>query len=258
MIQKVVILGTGNVAWHLAHTLPLCGVCVVQVFGRSAAKAENLALSIGAEYASDYSEIYSDADFYIYAISDDQIAEVAREVKATGGIHIHTSGSVDMSVFEGLKERYGVLYPSQTFTIGKKVDFGKVAIFVEGSSDEVTREVEALARRLTLKIFQCSSEMRRRVHLVNVISSNFANALWVSATELLRADGLRFVDVTMPLVEETIDKLRYMPPAEAQTGPARRGDRKTIDKHMQMLAQKPELAEACRVLTELIIKQQKQ
>ena len=49
MLQKAVIIGTGNVAWQLAHCLPLCGCCVLQIFGRNAHKAESLALEVGAE-----------------------------------------------------------------------------------------------------------------------------------------------------------------------------------------------------------------
>ena len=145
MIRKAVILGTGNVAWQLAHSLPLFGYCVVQIFGRNAAKAEDLASAVGADHTDSYDEIYPDADIYIYAVSDDAISEVVASVRLDSGVHVHTSGCVGIDVFEGSKSNYGVVYPFQTFTRNKKIDFSKVAIFFEANNDSSRSRVEEFA-----------------------------------------------------------------------------------------------------------------
>ena len=252
MIRKVVIIGTGNVAWHLAHKLPLYGSCVVQIVGRNADKTQALALDIGADYSYDFSEIYPDADFYIYAVSDDSLSSVIESIKVKNGIHIHTSGSADIAVFEGWQEQYGVMYPSQTFTIGKNIDFEKIAIFIEGNNAEISNKIESFAKTLSLKTFNSSSQMRCKVHLANVIASNFANALWAKTYDILKSEGLRFADISLPLIEETLDKLRYMPPQKAQTGPAIRGDNQTINKHLKLLAQDPKFAKTYTQITNII------
>ena len=165
MLQKAVIIGTGNVAWQLAHCLPLCGCCVLQIFGRNAHKAESLALEVGAEHTDSYRDIYPNADFYIYAVADDALPEVVDNVETDAGIHLHTSGSVDIAVFEGKRSNYGVLYPLQTFTRGRMVDFGRVAIFTEANSADNLRRIGEFARRLSLKVFDVDSRQRRRVSL---------------------------------------------------------------------------------------------
>ena len=253
MLQKAVIIGTGNVAWQLAHCLPLCGCCVLQIFGRNAHKAESLALEVGAEHTDSYRDIYPNADFYIYAVSDDALPEVVDNVETDAGIHLHTSGSVDIAVFAGKRSNYGVLYPLQTFTRGRMVDFGRVAIFTEANSADNLRRIGEFARRLSLKVFDVDSRQRRRVHLAGVIACNFANYLWQVADDVLHDDNLRFYDVLLPLIQETVDKLKYMSPAEAQTGPAKRGDTQTIARHLDMLGNTGDVADLYGMFSRLIL-----
>lgn len=256
MIKRVVIIGTGNVSWMLAHSLPLFGYCVVQIVGRHEEKAQSLALEIGADYTSHYDEIYPNAEYYIYAVTDNAIAEVASNVPTNSGIHIHTSGSVGIEVFEGTKSNYGVLYPLQTFTRGKKIDFGKVAIFIEANNRETLESVEEFAKKLSLKVFDTNSRQRRSVHLAAVVGCNFANYLWQMSDTILKEHSFPFRDVMLPLVEESIDKLKYMSPKQAQTGPALRGDTQTIDKHLAMLNDNPQWQEIYKLLTAQIGKKE--
>ena len=252
MIRKAVILGTGNVAWQLAHSLPLFGYCVVQIFGRNAAKAEDLASAVGADHTDSYDEIYPDADIYIYAVADDAISEVVASVRLDSGVHVHTSGCVGIDVFEGSKSNYGVVYPFQTFTRNKKIDFSKVAIFFEANNDNSRSRVEEFAKALSLKVFESNSEQRRSVHLAGVVGCNFANYLWSISYDILRQQGYPFRDVMLPLIEESLDKLRYMSPSEAQTGPARRGDTGTIAAHEALLADNSDIAAMYRMLSKMI------
>ncbi len=240
MITKVVIIGSGNVAWQLAHSLPLLGVCVVQIFSRNEHHAQNLAMEVGADYTADYNEIDAEADFYIYAVSDDALPEVIESVKTDEGIHIHTSGSVGISVFADKKSKYGVMYPLQTFTRNRKIKLENTAFFIEANDATTLDQVEKFTKRISLKTFNFDSEQRRKIHLAGVFANNFTNAMWSVSDSLIKEQNLMFRDVLLPLVEESIEKLKYMTPAMAQTGPAIRDDQTTINKHIEILSNKPE------------------
>ncbi len=252
MFTKAVIIGSGNVAWQLAHTLPLYGVCVMQIFSRNTIHAEALAGEIGADYTSEYSEISSMADFYIYAISDDALTEVITNIPTDNGVHVHTSGSVDISVFENTKTNYGVIYPLQTFSRNKKIEFGKVAFFIEANNKPTFERIEALTKKLSLKIFEVDSKQRRRVHLAGVFGNNFANAMWSIADDILKEQNIPFVDAMMPMIEESVAKLKYMPPSMAQTGPAKRGDHNTMKAHSELLGNETIVLNIYKMLSEFI------
>lgn len=256
MIKRVVIIGTGNVAWQLAHSLPLFGYCVVQIFGRSEEKAQSLALEIGADHTSKYDEIYPDAEYYIYAVSDNAIEEVVARVPTDNGIHLHTSGSVSIDVFEAKKSNYGAVYPLQTFTRRKKIDFAKVPVFIEANGKECLEHIKVFAKKLSFKVFEADSRQRQNVHLAGVIGCNFTNYLWHISDTILKEYHLPFGDVMLPIIEESIDKLKYMSPEKAQTGPALRGDTKTIEKHLAMLENNRQWRELYRLFTNQIGKKE--
>ena len=70
----------------------------------------------------------------------------------------------------------------------------------------------------------------------------FTNHMYALAHRLLDSHGLPF-EVMLPLIDETARKVHELPPAEAQTGPARRYDENVIGKHLEMLADESRLAE---------------
>ena len=56
----------------------------------------------------------------------------------------------------------------------------------------------------------------------------------------------------MPLIEETVHRMHYYDPAVMQTGPAARGDERTIAKHVAMLENEPALKKIYTLITESI------
>jgi predicted short-subunit dehydrogenase-like oxidoreductase (DUF2520 family) len=255
-MKKAVIIGAGNVAWNLAHTLPSCGCAVVQIFSRREQSAQALAMDIGADFTADFSQICYDADFYIYAVSDDALSAVIKQVKVNFGLHLHTSGSVEMSVFEGQKENFGVLYPFQTFSKQKLVDMKNIPIFIESNSEKNLEIISDFANKISNKIFKINSLQRKDIHLAGVFASNFTNYLYSVAGDLLQKNDLPFA-LLLPLIEESTNKLHFMPPKQAQTGPAMRGDKKIIDKHLQMLADDKDLCEIYRLMSDKIFENSK-
>lgn len=232
---KCTIIGAGNVATHLTKALSEV-VDVSEIFSRNIINAQKLAGEIGGRAIDDLSEISTDSDFYLISVVDDAIPWVLSQTRhVKSGIWAHTSGSTPMSVFNGEKDRFGVLYPLQTFSKDKPVEISQVPLLIEGSSDEVTQWLLSLAAEMSTDVKTVDSIGRMRLHIAAVFACNFANFMWTQADEILQKSGLD-IRVLTPLLNETLAKLHTLPPFEGQTGPARRGDFKVIEKHLELLS----------------------
>ncbi|MGB3619399.1 MAG: DUF2520 domain-containing protein, partial [Catalinimonas sp.] len=166
---------------------------------------------------------------------------------------VHTSGALPLAALGGVAERTGVLYPLQTFSDDRAVDWSEVPLLIEGSEATTTELLTALAARLSEHVHPVRSEQRRQLHLAAVFACNFTNHLLLIADEVMRGVDL---DPTLlhPLVRETFEKALTIGPEAAQTGPARRNDVGTMRWHEASLAARPELLELYRTLSERIQK----
>lgn len=234
MTSRICLLGSGNVASHLARALNQVGE-IVQVYSRRIDNARRLAQELGGDVAftDDTNAITPDADFYIIAVRDDAIESLVASTP-NAGVWAHTSGSVPMSVFEGRKTHFGVFYPLQTFSRDVDLDLSKVPFFIEGSDEQTYAQLFALASKISEVVEPADSQRRCRLHVAAVFACNFVNFMWMQADDLLKADNLG-IDYLRPLLEETLRKISTVSPADAQTGPARRGDTDIINRHLAML-----------------------
>ena len=241
--MRIVVIGSGNVGWHLTERLWTCGLVPVQVFSRSAARAHALAGKVSTAYTTDLTQIEPAADLYILAVPDDAISGVSRSLAATiktGAAVVHTSGSV---ASEALTEHadHGVFYPLQTFTAGKPVDWSRIPVLLTASTDTLLAKLRDVTAAMQCPAHLISDDQRAVLHLAATIACNFTNHMYSVAQTLLDEHQLDF-DLLQPLITETAQKVRELPPRKAQTGPAIRGDQKTLQKHMALLQGKPQLA----------------
>jgi len=239
MTKKIVFIGAGNVASHIAPALEESGAgVVIQVYSRTQRSAEALASRLlRADATDDLAELSEEADVYIISVADDAIAAVVESMKGgcrRDALWMHTSGSVGMEVLSPLTSNYGVFYPLQTFSKDVKLDVGKVPLFIEGSSAEVTGLIRRFASETFESIYEADSDTRRKMHIAAVFACNFTNYMWTLSSDLLSAEGLPF-EVMRPLLEETIRKAFTVSPEVGQTGPAVRGDMRVIGSHLSML-----------------------
>ena len=248
-LKKIVLLGTGNVSWHLAHAFFKAGADIVQIYGRNAQKAEALAAQVLASPISDLDNLVETADLYLLCISDNNIAEVTGKLPPLNGIVAHTSGAVHMQVLSGCNN-YGVFYPLQTFVAGTPVDFEKVPILCEGSSGEVEAALMSLAFTLSQKVYAVNSVQREKLHVAAVFANNFTNHMLAKAYAICQENNIPF-EVLHPLIEATFTKALSGDPATNQTGPAVRHDDKTIAKHLELLDNSM-LRELYKVITKSI------
>lgn len=232
MAQRIAIIGSGNVATHLARALK----GVVQIYSRNLGNARQLASEIGCD-ATDSLQDLAEADVYIVSVKDDAISDIADNVpeRCLGGLWLHTSGSVDKSVFASRMQRYGVLYPLQTFSKSVAVKMDEVPLFIEGSSADVEDEIRQLATSVSPTVYHADSHIRMQMHIAAVFACNFSNYMYTLADEVLKANNLPF-SVLRPLLEETLRKACSNAPAQSQTGPAARGDKGILAKHEALLS----------------------
>ena len=253
LAKRIACVGSGGVASSLLPALCGAGYCIVQVCSRRLESAQRLANVVGAAACSNLSELDRNADMYIIAVPDSEIENVLRSANFGSGLAAHTSGSTPMSVFEKYNvQRYGVLYPLQTFSRGRVVSFANVPLLVEGNSAHDTEELMRMARSLSENVQQASSEKRMMLHVAAVFACNFSNHLLAISAQLTRESELEF-DLLKPLIRETFEKvLSAENPAEVQTGPAVRGDVNTVQKHLAALEKYPLQQQIYRLISENI------
>lgn len=234
---SVVILGTGNLAKHLFNAFTETdGAQVVQVIGRNRDHLEWF--SKKTDVSNDFSSV-AKADVYLIAVKDDAITEVSQALSHKKGVVAHTSGAVSLNAIAA--ERKGVFYPLQTFTEGKKLDFKSIPLCIEGSSPEAILVLQKLANCLSDNVQQIDSDQRKKLHLAAVFVNNFTNHLFGVGEEICLENQLSF-DLLKPLIKETAEKVQSMSPKLAQTGPARRGDQKSMQEHLKLLKNKNQIA----------------
>jgi predicted short-subunit dehydrogenase-like oxidoreductase (DUF2520 family) len=257
--MRIALIGAGNVGWHLGLRMAACGYPPLQVYSRTPRRAEALAGRTGAAPIWKLEDLRPDAELYILAVRDDAIAEVAGRLAglvSAEALAVHTSGATPGRVLAGHFPRWGVFYPLQIFSRDSPVDFAEVPIcvFAARKSDEAL--LLRLGQALSDQVQVVSDEERAVLHVAAVFVNNFTNALYGLGFELAEAEGLDPA-LLRPLLLETARKVQQQHPRDAQTGPARRRDQLTIDRHLTYLRrQHPRYEELYRRLTALIQNQQ--
>lgn len=252
-IRKIAFAGAGNVAWHLAQALKLQGYTISGIWSREFKHAKALSDICGSECCTEISGLRAGADLIIIAVPDKAIENVARSIGKFDGIVVHTAGSVPMDVFKNKFQHFGVFYPLQTFSKETQVDFKDIPILIESSSDEVMQEIDQVAMKLSAKVFKASTDHRLVLHVAAVFACNYSNLMYIIGNELLKSSSLP-AEILHPLILETARKAVAGDPLLLQTGPARRNDTVTLEKHIEALASQPEYAELYRLLANFISK----
>lgn len=249
--MKIVIIGTGNTATILGRKLKKAGHRMIQVYGRDASAASKLAYELGTESTNYWSVIRKDADVYLIAVTDDAIADVAKHLSVPGKVVAHTAGSVKQDILKKTSHHYGVFYPLQS--LRKDMDtIPDIPVFVDASDDVAKKILESLAHSIAGdKVTIADDDARMKLHVAAVSVSNFTNHLYALAEDYCKKEGLDFKQL-LPLIEETAMRVKTISPQKAQTGPALRHDKETIQKHLELLKDHPQLKKVYELLTESI------
>lgn len=235
--MRIVFIGSGNLATHLSMALKSAGHDIIQVWSKQESNARLLADRLGCEYVTAISNVSRDADVYILSVKDAYLEDVASEVckGREESIFLHTAGSMGLDVFTGKAGRYGVLYPMQTFSKDREVDFKEIPCFIEASDDATKGVVMHLANGITDTVVEMDSFKRKKMHLAAVLASNLANHCYRLAERELEKDGMDF-SLLLPLIKETARKVTGMSPKDAQTGPMVRYDKNVMEMQKSLLS----------------------
>jgi predicted short-subunit dehydrogenase-like oxidoreductase (DUF2520 family) len=227
------------VATHLSRHLYAQGHRIDCIWSRDPDKARSLAQEVKAEATSSPQEVPEKADFYVLAVPDKAVGDLAKDFAHCQGIWLHTAGSLSMNVFKGLFPDHGVLYPLQTLSKSSPVRLGHIPFLVEGSSEEVSSRVKLLAFAISERVELADSATRLIMHLAAVFANNFSNHMVHVAQQILEEQKLP-TGMLDPLLEETFQKIKRVGAKEAQTGPAVRDDQETMKRHIELLKSHPE------------------
>jgi predicted short-subunit dehydrogenase-like oxidoreductase (DUF2520 family) len=165
----------------------------------------------------------------------------------------HTSGATGLDALRAASERGAetfVLHPLQTIPEGEaRLDDAPCA--VSGSSPAALELAKRLAEGLGMVPFELADADRAAYHAAASIASNFLVALEESAAGLLAASGVADPrELLAPLVLRTAANWAERGP-EALTGPIARGDERTVERHVEAIAERaPELLPLYEALAE--------
>lgn len=243
--MRIALIGTGNLAIHLVHALEKCNaVELVQWIGRNETPPKQIP---NTPYFTRYQQNI-DVDLCLISVTDDAISSVAQQLKESDVLVAHTAGAVSMGELKTLK-RKGVFYPLQSFKETIPVNWKKIPICIEATCTEDAKLLEKLASQLSENVHQISESQRLQLHTAAVFVNNFCNHL-LGISQNIAADASLPFSVLQPLIQETFERSFSNQAFAIQTGPAKRNDTLTQQKHLSVLSEKQ--AALYRILSQSI------
>lgn len=260
-IHKVVIIGCGNVAWHLA--LKLRKQKNIQLFLYNHKANKDLTVfknELGISTFSNLNSIIKDADAYFICVSDRAIESVAKKINylPTSSNLFITSGNFDLKSIDKRWKNTSIFYPLQTFSKNDEIKWKDLSLIIEPSNIVTEKKVLSYANIFTNDILKLNYQQRLKLHVCAVLVNNFTNSLYVEADKLMKTIRKDLnIKTLYPLIKQGTKKIKYLSPLEAQTGPAKRKDKDVIEKHLSVLKSNKELSQLYTIFTHLIQTQQK-
>lgn|SRR6187551_2472262 len=254
MTKKIVCIGAGRLANQLMPALEEDGGCeVVQVYNRTAGPADLLAKKLkNATSTTELTAIDKDADIYFLTISDDAIPFVADQLMSViplESIGVHCSGSLELSVLPFAKK--AGFYPLQSFSENHEVSWRWIPLIITSPDEDTWLVLDEIAGKMSSSVYRMTDEQKSVLHVSAVFANNFSNHMLTLAASICDEHQLPF-EILKPLILETFSKAIVSGPRESQTGPAVRGDQKTIAKHLRLLGDHPALVNLYKEITKSI------
>jgi predicted short-subunit dehydrogenase-like oxidoreductase (DUF2520 family) len=261
---EITIIGVGGLGKSLARALSAADIPLKSVFNRTADKAEKLAVeldvNISGSFPSDSDEL---GNLTFITVSDSAINEVVEGLTAIPGDFesktiVHCSGNESASILKPLKLKGGIVasfHPLQTFTddSGSSADFEDIYFSIQG--DEYAFPLlKEIAQKLGAHTLEVTESQKSHLHAAAVMASNYLNTLLNAAVEIASASDLAPEEAKkalLPLVTTTLQNIESQSFQEALSGPIKRGDVKTVEQHLSLIKDKPELITLYRTLGQM-------
>tara|TARA_E500000081_G_scaffold57175_1_gene59904 strand:- start:164 stop:934 length:771 start_codon:yes stop_codon:yes gene_type:complete len=247
-IKKILLVGSGNVATHLAINLKSKNYNIQQIFSRSTENAKDLAKKVDSDYTDKPKNIVA-SDLTIIAVNDDSIKDIIDFLPDVPTVH--TSGYTNINILKNSFTNYGVIYPLQSFKKNIELNFTDIPFLIEANSKEFENKLIKLCSCFTNNAIRVNSSERKKIHLAAVFACNFSNHMQVIAKEIMDDAKINF-ELLIPLIKKTFSSLEVDPKLK-QTGPAVRKDFNILEKHINLI-QKNEYREIYKLISDSIIK----
>ena len=254
-VKNIVVIGSGNVASGLAPLFQNAGYKIIQIYSRNSKSAEYLAKILSVPYITDLRKIEKNAWLYLIAVKDDSVKGLVMSMGKNPGLMVHTSGSIDMDVFDRYSENHGVFYPLQTFSADTALSVDKFPICIEANTLVNLEKLKTIASSIAGRenVYKITSHQRKIIHLAAVFACNFTNHFYTIAQSILQKEHLPF-DLLKPLILETAQKIKSLSPSGSQTGPAVRNDNKIMETQLRLLSDSPEYKQLYKIISRSIVK----
>jgi predicted short-subunit dehydrogenase-like oxidoreductase (DUF2520 family) len=237
--MRLGILGGGRAAWAFGSTWRRIGWPIEGVWLRDESQSRLPELLEAPRRAIDA----FDADLLLLAVSDRAIDQVAALIPPTNAILFHASGAMP-----ALRGGFS-LHPLKSLPpVGMPSDLGGALLVFEGAHRDVA---EAIAGACGARFAAIAAADKVRYHAGAVFGANYVAALLDIAEELVGIEGAR--EELAGLAISAVENWRSHSDARRFTGPAARGDVDVVNRHLEALADRAEVAEIYRLLATRIL-----
>ncbi|HUS18766.1 MAG TPA: DUF2520 domain-containing protein [Terriglobales bacterium] len=242
--QTVAVVGSGNLGRVLAMALDRAGYRVVEIINRDLTRARKLAGGVSARAVALDEKTPLVADVFWICVTDDAIPEVAAALAHSktewrGKVVVHTSGAYGSAELKALKRKGAAVasaHPMNSFVRSSKPDFRGVPFALEGDGVAV-KLAGAIATSLGGEVFTIRPEDKVLYHAMGAFSSPLLVSLLYAGERLGKAAGLREPRKVMArILRETVENFLQNGGEAAFSGPIKRGDLKTVEKHLKALS----------------------
>ena len=237
-MQKITLIGTGNVATNLSLELQKKGYEIVEIWSKTEESSIILANKLNCNIISNLEEL-SETDLIIVSVKDKYIKEIISKISDKKTNIVHTSGSVNLSVFTENKN-HAVFYPLQSFNKNIDVNFSDLPICIESNNKKLEGKLMEIANSISQSVHLINSEQREKLHIAAVFACNFTNHMLSISNKIMDDNSMDF-NILKPLIEHTIKKANQNTPKKMQTGPAIRKEYNIIERHLNILEENDDL-----------------
>lgn len=248
--MKIVLIGSGKAGTVLGKACHLAGFKVLQVYSRNSENARVLSTALEAEPITRWEQITPDADLYILALPDTVLENLPSAFSIKKGVVVHTAGAVSIQIFKTKHPNYGVLYPLQSLTNASEKTTS-IPLLIDANTPETMALLWDFAKTLSPTVAIMGDEERLKLHVTAVWANNFTNHMYTIAYNLCKHFQLDF-SLLLPIIEHTAQRLSTENPETFQTGPAIRGDKLTMEKHLHLMENFPEYQELYKQISRSI------
>lgn len=245
-MTRVAVLGAGRVGTALALALPDPAYQVVAVAGRSREGLDAFARRVPTAAVLPPAHAARSADLVLVAVPDDALPGLVGEVAADEGVAggsrwVHTAGGYDAEVLAPVRQEGAAVAACHPAVSFPDVDTGLAAL--PGASWAVTAAQDDLGwARVLVTDFRgrpvtVASGSRTLYHAGLAVGSNATVSVVTLARDLLLGAGVTDPGAFLGPLATTSAANAAAWGAAALTGPVRRGDVDTLDRHLTELAE---------------------